>query len=384
MMGLNGGPSGPQSGEFKGRGSAQRAGLVKSEGGNSASEAAVARGLAWLATQIRYPDKAEKIGYWQYDGSHRSDRAAATGMALLPFLAAGQTHKNPSDPAKKAENKYQKVVAAGIAFLLAQQGPDGAFYNGRENGQLKDKCGMYAQAVATVALCELYGMTGDKKGLQGPAQKAISFILSCQGANGSWGYTPNTDGDTSIVGWQIQALHSAKLCKDIVVDKARLDRAKNFLSTVTAPGKPWVFGYTDRSRFSPALSSVGLLCRYYVDGWSPQKPEMAGGVKYLMDSQRPDPAKMEIYYYYYATQVLHFYGGPEWEAWNGPPASTAPTGMRNILVRLQQTDGSWAQGGDLTAGAVGKLGTSCLSLLTLEVYYRHLPTYKRDAAALRD
>src|SRR5262245_40192841 len=56
--------------------------LIKHGGGNAESEAAVARGLAWLAKQQK------DDGHWEFDGSSK-DQIAATGMALLPFLAAG-------------------------------------------------------------------------------------------------------------------------------------------------------------------------------------------------------------------------------------------------------------------------------------------------------
>ena len=71
----------------------------KAGGGNSASEAAVAAGLAWLAR------KQLKDGSWEFDGGSK-DKIAATGMALLPFLAAGETHKYGK--------KYKKTVENGL------------------------------------------------------------------------------------------------------------------------------------------------------------------------------------------------------------------------------------------------------------------------------
>ena len=69
-----------------GRSGATKDKLLKAGGGNTESEAAVARGLAWLAR------KQLKDGSWEFDGVSK-DKVAATGMALLPFLAAGETHK---------------------------------------------------------------------------------------------------------------------------------------------------------------------------------------------------------------------------------------------------------------------------------------------------
>jgi hypothetical protein len=89
-----------------------------------------------------------------------------------------------------------------------------------------------------------------------------------------------------------------------------------------------------------------------------------------------------MYYYYYATQVVHFADGPDWHKFWNPR-------MRNMLVELQRKgdesiDGSWDKDQGFIGSACGRLGTTCLALLTLEVYYRHLPLYKRDGAGLME
>ncbi|OWK36018.1 hypothetical protein [Fimbriiglobus ruber] len=137
MAGAGGGSDGAvMNSGFNGRGNATKSKLLASGGGNSASEAAVARGLVWLAKQQR------ANGSWVYDGSSGGDTCAATGMGLLPFLAAGQTHKVSKD------NKYNKNVEGGLKFLINNQKPDGSF---------NQSTGMYSHAIATVALCEALG-----------------------------------------------------------------------------------------------------------------------------------------------------------------------------------------------------------------------------------
>jgi hypothetical protein len=64
--------------------------------------------------------------------------------------------------------------------------------------------------------------------------------------------------------------------------------------------------------------------------------------------------------------------------------------MRDMLVDLQNKGGdldkrgSWEKDQGFIGSACGKLGTTCLALLTLEVYYRHLPLYKRDGGGLAE
>ena len=359
-----GGSTGTPGTAARGRSGATKSRLLAAGGGNDRTEAAVARGIVWLARQQR------ANGSWQYDNSnqHRSDFTAATGMALLPFLAAGQTHKGPLE--KKAAIDYTKHVAAGVEFLVNSQRPDGSFASART---------MYSHAVATVALCESLGLTNDRA-LQVPCQKAIGYIQTGQGPDGSWGYRHKDAGDTSIVGWQVQALHSAKLCKDLQVSPAVLAKAMKFLDFVAAGPNKSEYGYKTALRNRPPLTAVGLLCRYYEGGWRPENPGMAAGVKALLEQFPPDPKRMNMYYYYYATQVLHFYEGTEWHKdWNPK--------MRDLLLDRQvpatagADAGSWPTDGEPDGASIGsecgRLGMTSLSLLTLQVYYRQLPLYKR-------
>lgn len=369
MMGMGGMNGSVVNGGMLGRSGATKEKLIREGGGNAESERAVALGLAWLAKQQR------QNGSWVFDGTNSADVAASTGLALLPFFAAGQTHK-PS----KSRVDYHLFVERGLNFLMSNQDPATGKFRGISN--------MYGQGIATVALCEAYGMTGDKSKLLAAAQKAVNYIQRQQGSDGSWNYNSG-NGDTSIVGWQIQALKSAQMCKDIVVDKGVMDRAKGFLIKIAGNSKQNTFGYSlaNPGRPSPgtSLTAIGLLCRYYTDwgkGDIAQNAEYAEGADALFERNPPRKSNLNMYYYYYATQVIHFLGGDTWhKKWN--PA------MRDMLIELQGKQGvntgSWDPGNDPWMGShTGRLGMTCMSLLTLEVYYRHLPLNKRDAGGARD
>jgi len=355
QMGAGGGSAFAVEG-MRGRSGATKDKLLKAGGGNTESEAAVARGLAWLAR------KQLRDGSWEFDGSAKGEKVAATGMALLPFLAAGETHKSGK--------KYKRTVENGLNWLMARVGSGGSM--GTNN--------MYAHAIATVALCEAAGMTRDPN-VKAKATQAVMFIVHAQGRNGSWGYTgpAPSEGDTSIVGWQIQALASAKLA-EIKFEKDKVYKEANkFLESVSTDSGS-KYGYREKGE-SLSLTPVGLLSRYYMGEMGPRHPAYGRGVEFLKQKMLPNKGFFDMYYYYYATQVVHFYDGPDWhKVWNPK--------MRDLLVELQRKGGgddllgSWDKDQGFIGGACGRLGTTCLALLTLEVYYRHLPLYKRDNAGL--
>jgi hypothetical protein len=336
----------------KGRFGKEKEKLLRSGGGNDITEAAVGLALNWLAKQ------QDKDGFWEFDGSHKEDRIAATGMALLPFLAAGES---PS-----TGEKYKETVSKGLDYLTSKINPTGQF----------GKAGMYSHAIATIALCEAAGITQDDK-LKKTAKQAVEFIVKAQAGNGSWGYAANLEGDTSIVGWQIQALKSAKLAGIAVPEKA-LDQADAFLVSVSDDNES---GYGYRTKGSTyTLSASALLSRMFIKNIT-KGPWIARGIKKLWDEWKPDKGNWDMYYYYYATQVVHFFDGKDWhQHWN--PA------MREILLEKQWTArnkakeadiGSWPKDAQFIGSSCGKLGTTCLACLTLQVYYRHGPLGKRDA-----
>ncbi len=82
----------------------------------------------------------------------------ATAMGLLPYLAAGQTHVT--------NGPFQKNISAGIYWLIAHQKANGdlSITGVDKKDQPQPHCWMYSHGLATIALCECYGMSGDKNG----------------------------------------------------------------------------------------------------------------------------------------------------------------------------------------------------------------------------
>jgi len=227
---------------------------------------------------------------------------------------------------------------------------------------------MYAHGLATIALCEAYGLSKDPK-LRGPAQNAVNYLLRAQHAAGGWRYGPGQPGDTSVTGWQSMALLSGKWAK-LDVPEASLASVQNYLDGCVAGDEG--YGYVGPSS-TPNMSAVGLLCRQNLQKWDPQNERLIKGVENHIKPR--DPNVKDMYYTYYATQVMHHFGGKAWQDWNRKMLESLLKDQDTSVTRMA---GSWSSAGAGQAAAGGRIMQTSLCLMTLEVYYRHLPLSYRD------
>jgi hypothetical protein len=368
---------------FGGRGSGSRKAMLASGGGTKQSELAVLAALNWIARHQLSDGSWSLSGYKSRckdntctgPGKTGDRSAAATALGLLPFLGAGQTHES--------KGRYKNTVAAGIRFLLS---------NEKANGDLRIGGDMYDQGLAAIALCECYGMS-NAKDIKRAAQAALNFIMEAQNQrDGGWRYQPTQPGDLSVSGWQIMALKSGQMAY-LNVTPAALDNARKFLKAASFDGRGGGrFSYRPGNEFCDgivihegevvknddsqrAVTAIGLLCQEYMH-MPRNDPAMVEGTAYLMKSL-PDTGARNVYYWYYATQVMHNQMGGDWDVWNRK--------MRHILISTQNKEGcatgSWDPHKPVTdtwGDIGGRLMITSLSALTLEVYYRFLPLYKLD------
>ena len=108
-------------------------------------------------------------------------------------------------------------------------------------------------------------------------------------------------------------------------------------------------------------------------GWKKDHPGIQEGAKKLA---KIGPTK-DLYYSYYATQIMHHMEGEMWIAWNNK--------MKDMLLKAQSNKdheaGSWHEGVEAGHGAeaAGRLYCTSLATMMLEVYYRHLPIYRNQS-----
>lgn len=340
--------------ELSGRTPGMREALRDAYGGTVLTENAVVEGLRWLARNQRSNGSWSLRGPYT-DGANRENAEAATAMALLAFQGHGHTHQPLPD------DEFPQVVKRGWNWLLARQHEDGHFFQDVGDSRL------YTQAQCTIAICELYAMTGDEE-LRKPAQKAVDYCVKYQTSKGGWRYSPGTGEDLSVTGWFAMALQSARMA-GLEVPSETFTRLSKYLDSVQKEyGSRYAYRASGRGA-TPAMTAEGLLCRQYL-GWERSDTRLSEGVSYLLNFL-PEWDERNVYHWYYATQVMHHMGGEPWRKWNHV--------MRQLLPGKQEKRGrergSWNPRGDRWGSQGGRLFTTCLSIYMLEVYYRHLPIY---------
>jgi hypothetical protein len=340
------------------------------------TELAIERGLEFLARYQR-DDGSWRLQDFDTSVLIRSD-TAATALALLAFQGAGYTH---------VQSKYATQVSRAIEFLAKNQKANGDLYITQDPAS--DQNGwLYSHAIASLALCEAYGMTQDEQ-LKPIAQRAINFMVSSQDPQrGGWRYRPGAGADTSVTGWYMMALQSGRLA-GLNVPSKTFDSINSFIERAQySQDEPHIYRYNPFAPDTPeqrhglqptaVMTSVGLLIRLY-SGWRRENKQMMDGATYLLihspQNGTKQQSRRDTYYWYYATQVIFHMGGDYWKRWQ----DTLNPMLINEQVAQGRYAGSWDPNEpvpDLWARYGGRLYVTTMNLLSLEVSYRHLPLYE--------
>ena len=157
---------------------------------------------------------------------------------------------------KAAPNRVtsQHVIHQAAMTVLKSQ---------RENGQIGASFGgtMYNQAIASLALLEVYSITGEQE-LREPITKALAFMHTAQTKEGGWGYTGQylQTPNTSITAWQLQAMMRADTL-GLLQNRKSMERGLSWISgNVDSQG---FFGYermADGKQQVNTLTTAGAYC----------------------------------------------------------------------------------------------------------------------------
>ena len=354
---------------------------VTPEGSPRSVREAIERGLVFLqriqSSDGSFPVAANPASWAGYDTStYQWGKMGVTSLAVLAFLGDGETWL--PDPAGKPR-VYEKTVRAAIKWMIANQNAEGLFGPGVGDGVNF----MYNHGMATLAMCEVAGLSGDDF-LRQSAQRGIDYIVHHQNGFDGWNYYGTGEGlsgaDASVSAWQVQALYAGREAGLNVPDDT-LTRARE-MYTKLFKEKDGRVGYSvknDDNQLRPSMCGLGLMMRLMLgddphtqifkataqrvigglprtqknfgDGWAPNNG----------NNNDPERRNFDPYMMYFCTYGMFMLGGHDWKTWH--------EGMKKSVLEMQSADGCWRANDPFTVHA-GMVYSTALCVLTLQVYYR--------------
>lgn len=343
----------------------------------AATRSAIDAAIDWL---VRHQDED---GRWDADAFMKHDVSGeacdgagnathdvgVTGLALLALLGSGNsTHSGPN-----AES-----VRRGVQWLRGQQHAESGLIGTPSSNEF-----IYDHAIAAFALCEAM-LLGDEKALRHSCQRAVNYIESHRNPYAVWRYQPRDgDNDTSVTGWCVLALSSAKFA-GLEVNPQALESAGHWLDQLTDPATGRT-GYTERGGPSSrrvgdhstryprdrdeCMTAVSLLCRFLLGNDPKQDTVMAKQADLLLakpPAWTADGSNVDEDYWYYATLGLYQMGGAAWQSWNAR--------LTRVTTQVQHREGNRRGSFDpigVWSADGGRVFTTALMCLCMEASQRY-------------
>ncbi|MBI4616253.1 MAG: hypothetical protein HY720_21745, partial [Planctomycetes bacterium] len=197
------------------------------------------------------------------------------------------------------------------------------------------------------------------------------------------------DNDTSVTGWAVMALKSARV-SELSVPKEAFEGAKNWLDSVTDDQYRRT-GYMQKGdtgarpreqigKFAPAetCSAISIMSRVFMGAERGEPLLKAQGDLLSQNLPRWDTnggpggtSRIDFYYWYYGTLAMFQLGDDYWKTWN--------EAMKTAIVGHQRKDGdergSWDPI-DVWGNEGGRVYATALNVLSLEIYYRYDRAFK--------
>ncbi len=342
---------------YGGRTNEGRKKTMQKFGGNEVTEAAVLRALRWLK-KTQNPN-----GSWAPSQQH-----AMAGLALLTFLAHGET---------PLSEEFGETVQRAMQYLTEYM----------DNLKTKNP-EAYGNGIVAYALSEAYGLT-KVPSLKPAMEKALQILVDGQQTSGGYDYNYKKGArwDLSVACWNYQAMKAGYVAgADVDGLEKAMEKGINFMRNVSFSKTNNKFGYASPGSGSDYLQGAGTLCLQLLGDGRCYEAKM--GIKYIREKCKVvwnDPKRKvqsasgnPLYGWYYQTQAMFHEGKNTWKEWN---SMFAPE-----LIKYQHRDGYW----ECPSQVEGKFNcnydkwyTTTLAALSLQVYYRYLPTYKMPKSIVK-
>ena len=302
------------------------------------TKAAVDRALRWLRSQ------QAGDGSW---GNNR-ERTAITAFTLLAFMSNGHVPN---------QGPYGQEISRGVKYLLACSRESDGYILGPSGGN------MYCHGMATLALTQVFGMTGDEE-VKKILKKAVDLIVRSQNPEGGWRYEPNNQSgaDISVTIMEVMALRGAKDSGLHVPDRT-MTEAVRYINKCFDP-RTGGYKYQPYSQGAGFARTAAGVCVLHLSG-DYDAAEIKKAVAYL-ETMGEDRGHY-WYGHYYAAHALHQIGGEVWEKYYDK--------MKNLLLRLQKPSGEWYE--PRYEGQYGAVYQTAIGVIILSVPTHYLPIYQK-------
>ena len=238
-------------------------------------------------------DRALKYLKGQQNGDGSWGNTAITGLTLLAFMSNGNVPN---------QGLYGPEVAKGVRFLMSCARDDGYLVGARGGN-------MYCHGMATLALSQAYGMTGDEE-VRKVLKKAVDLIVKTQNNEGGWRYEPTPTGaDISVTIMQVMALRGAKDSGLHVPDDD--DEEGRWRTSTAATTRAAAATATSRTPPAPATPAPPPACACSSSAATTRPRRSTAAVKYM--ESVADDRQHYWYGHYYAAHAMHQVGGKTWE-----------------------------------------------------------------------
>ncbi|WDI42316.1 prenyltransferase/squalene oxidase repeat-containing protein [Bremerella sp. P1] len=337
---------------------------IEMMGGSKDIEPAVNSALDWLAANqeddgswnavAHGAGQETKVAGHDRQGAGNNADMGITGLATLAFLGKGHTH---------LEGKHRVTVQKGLEYLVNHQHRDGCL-----GGQAGTYAKMYCHAMALLAISEAYAMTKDER-IRPFLDRGLAYTITAQHPRmGGWRYHPGDRGDMSQFGWQVLALHSAAL-SGIEIDKTTRDLMTRFLDESSAGPAKGLAAYRPGEKASPTMTAEALTCRFFL-GIENSRKQIEEATEFVMLNE-PNRDDIDLYYWYYGTLAMYQMQDESWKRWAG---KLQPK-LLDSQIKAGEFSGSWDPK-CRWGGYGGRVYSTAMATLSLEVYFRYLPIYR--------
>jgi hypothetical protein len=347
---------------------------------------AILGGLTWLARHQSHDGKWDSKDFTRLCGQMPGGpctgigfpdyNAGNTSLALLAFLGAGFT---PESDGTYTDKLFANAIRKGFRWLAAAQDDDGCI-GGKVQTSVKY---MYNHAFATLALCEVYGITKNTS-FRDNADRAVRFLVAAQNPGKGWRYTSRCgDNDSSLTGLCVMALRSAKNV-GFPVPPSCFEGATAWFNEATADDGH--VGYVDRESMyitagpepfmiHATTTALGMTNCFLAEGKKDSLRLKSGMALLTKDLPRSDVLWVDLYYWHQGTVamcLLDGLDGMRWKTWQ--------TALLAALEYIKRHDSDGCRAGswypeDYWSKEGGRVYSTAINTLTLEICHQYESVY---------